>query len=109
MCNSDSLSLNVKFNWAYYLAKHERPYSDYPILLSLPEQNGVKVGTSYLNDSAATNFTFHIGEVTPESLQKDLVKANFYSVLNDGITNRGVIEQELIYVLFLNESIPTLK
>ena len=109
MCNSDSISLNVKFNCAYYLAKHERPYSAYPILLSLHEKNRVKVGTSYLNDSAATDFTFHIGEVTHESLQKDLAKANFYSVLNDGSTNRGVIEQELMFVLFLNESIPTLK
>ena len=28
MCNSDHKSLNVKFNCTYYLAKHERPYSD---------------------------------------------------------------------------------
>ena len=60
MCNSDRKSLNVKYNCAYYLAKHERPYSDYPILLSLHEKNRVKVGTSYLNDRAATNFTYHI-------------------------------------------------
>ena len=32
MCDSDCKSLNVKFNCAYYLAKHDRPYSDYPIL-----------------------------------------------------------------------------
>ena len=60
MFNSDRKSLDVKFNCAYYLAKHERPYSNYPILLSLHEKNGVKVGTSYLNDRAATNFTYHI-------------------------------------------------
>ena len=100
MCNSDCKSLNVKFNCAYYLAKHERPHSDYSILLSLHKKNRVKVGTSYLNNQAATNFTYHIAEVTHESLQKDVAKANFYSVLNNGSTDSGVIEQELIYVLF---------
>ena len=98
----------VKFNCAYYLAKHVRPYSDYPIPLSLHGNNRVKVGTSYLNDHAATNFTDHIAEVTRESLQKDVAKANFYSLLNDGSTDSGVIEQELI-CSFLNEGIPTPK
>ena len=43
MCNSDCKSLNVKFNCAYYLAKHERPHSDYSILLSLHKKNRVKL------------------------------------------------------------------
>ena len=43
MCGSDCKSLRVKFNCAYYLAKLERPYSDYLILLSLHEKNRVKV------------------------------------------------------------------
>ena len=42
-------------------------------------------------------------------LQKDVAKANFYSVLKDGSIDNSVIEQQLIYVLFLNEGIPTLK
>ena len=109
MCESDRKSLNVKFNCAYYLAKQERPYRDYSDLLSLHEKNGVGVGKSYLHDRAAANFTFHIAEVTRESLKTDLANANFYSVLNDGSTDSGVIEQELIYVLFLNHGTPTLK
>ena len=100
MCDSDRKSLTVKFNCAYYLAKQERPYSDNPILLSLHEKNGVKVGTSYLNDRATTNFTDHIGKVTRESLHKDFAKANFFSVLNDGSTDSGVIEQEQICSFF---------
>ena len=72
MWDSDEKSLNVKFNCVYCLAKHERPYSDYPILLSLHERKEVKVGTSYLNDRAATYFTYHIPDVTCESLQKQL-------------------------------------
>ena len=102
-------SLNAKINYAYYLAKYERPYSDYPIIFSWREKNWVKVGTSYLNNRAATNITYHIAEVTCETLQKDKAKANFYSVLSNGSTGSCFIQQELMDVLFLNEGNPTLK
>ena len=81
--------------------------------MSLHEDNRVKVGTSYLNDRAATNFTYHIAEVTCESLQKDVAIANFYSVFNDGSTDSGIIVKwsmsQLVYVLFLREGISSLK
>ena len=37
----------------------------------------VKVGTSYLINQEATNFTYCIAEAIHESLQKDVAKANF--------------------------------
>ena len=102
-------SLNVKINCAYYLAKYVRPYSDYPIIFYWREKDWVKVGTSYLNNRAATNFTYHIARVTCETLQKDKAKASFYSVLSNGSTGTSFIEQELMDVLFLNKGNPTLK
>ena len=78
MCESDCKSLNVKFNCAYYLVKQEQPYRDYSDLLSLHEKNGAGVAKSHLHDRAAANFTFHVAEVTHESLKTDLVNANFY-------------------------------
>ena len=33
---------------------------------------------------------------------KDLLHSSYYSILMDGSTDSSVIEQELIYVLFLN-------
>ena len=35
-------SLEVKFNIAYYLAKRERPFTDYPHLITLEKKNHVK-------------------------------------------------------------------
>ena len=35
MCSKDMTSLRTKFNTAYYLAKAEKPYSDYPGILEL--------------------------------------------------------------------------
>ena len=78
-----------------------------PYFFLYMKKRGVKFGTYYLSDQAATSFTYHIAEVTHESLQMDKAKTTFYSVLNGGSTDS--IEQELIYVLFFNESIPTLK
>ena len=61
----DRKSLEVKFNAAYYLAKKERPFSDYPELLDLQERNGVNnIGKSYRTDRSAAVFTDYISEVT---------------------------------------------
>ena len=57
MCDSDSKSLNIKCI-AHTICRNMRDLnSDYSILLSLHEKNRVKVGTSYLNDLATTDFT----------------------------------------------------
>ena len=42
-------------------------------------------------------------------LKECLMKAKYYSILQDGSTDTSVSEQELIYVLFLYESQPILK
>ena len=88
------------FNSAYYLAKKERPYSDFPDLIELHKKNGVKYHGSYQNEQAAANFVDNCGEVLKESFVEDLLRANYYSILMDGSTDSSVIEQELIYVLF---------
>ena len=35
-------SLVIEFNTAYYAAKNEKPFSDFPNLLELQEKNGVR-------------------------------------------------------------------
>ena len=41
MAEKDRENMRVKFNSAYYLAKKERPFRDYPNLLELQNQNHV--------------------------------------------------------------------
>ena len=56
MCEKDKASLRVKFNSVYYLAKKERPFSDYPDLLVLQTKNQIQgIGKSYLTARAAGN------------------------------------------------------
>ena len=93
------------FSTAYYLAKNEKPFSDFPELLDLQELNGLDVQKGYRTDRAAAVFVDFIAESMKLPLKKCLikVKAKYYSILQDGSTDTSVIEQELIYVLFLYE------
>ena len=50
MAESDKETMSVCFNTVYYLAKQERPFSDFPHLLSLQQKNGVKQFENYKND-----------------------------------------------------------
>ena len=43
-----------------------------------------------------------------DSLKKDLAKTR-YSVLCDGSTDKSVIEQEAIFILFLSDGFPALR
>ena len=93
------------FSTAYYLSKNEKPFSDFPKLLDLQELNGLDVQKGYRTDRAAAVFVDFIAESMKLPLKKCLikVKAKYYSILQDGSTDTSVIEQELIYVLFLYE------
>lgn len=72
MAKKDKEILRVCFNTAYYLVKQEWPFSDYPALLNLQFNNGVKEFQSYRNDCAAAGFTNAVGDVIKDSLVKDL-------------------------------------
>ena len=87
------------FLTAYYLAKNEKHFSDFPELLDLQELNGLDVQKGYRMDRAAAVFVGVIAELMKLPLKECLVKANYYSFLQDGSTDTTVSEQELIYVL----------
>ena len=110
MHEKDKKNLRTKFNTAYYLAKRERPFSDYPSLLELQTKNHVPdFGSSYLNDRAAAKFTKVIASVEKDKLAESISKARYYSILNDGSTDSSVNEKELVYILFLDEGTLTVK
>jgi len=44
------------FNTAYYIAKNERPFSDFNQLCMLQVKNGVTLGETYLNDKCCHEF-----------------------------------------------------
>ena len=113
--NEDREGLRVKVNTMYHIIKNEDPFTDYPKLLNLQKINKVpilqqgKQARSYATDDYGAIFDDFIGKVTMDSLKKDLTKAHYYSVLCDGSTDKSVIEQKAIFILFLSDGFPTLR
>ena len=103
MADIDRENLRVCFNTAYHIAKSEQPYSDYPGLLDLQFKNGVQAFNSYKNDRAAAQFVDVIADELKDNLIKLLTNARYISLLTDGSTDSSTIEEELIYVLFLDQ------
>ena len=95
--------LKMRFNTAYYLAKKEKPFGDCPDLLALQEKNGIEKQNEYRTPRATADFIDFIAKEFKDSLKEILVHARYYSILTDGSTDKSVTEQELIYVMFLNE------
>ena len=49
-----------------------------------------------------------IGSYHMDEHKSNLAKANYYLVLVDGSTEKVIVEQEPIYILFLNHGMPKL-
>ena len=75
------------------------------------KKNHVKnIGNSYITNRACAVFTDYIGKVTKESFAKDFANARYCSVLRDGSTDSAVIEQEVVYVLYISkDGVPIVK
>ena len=56
----------------------------------------------YHNDRAGANFIDTIGTSIHQKLLEDIEKCNYFTLLMDGSIDSIVTEQELIYVLFLD-------
>ena len=78
------------------------PFTNYEKSLNLEEFHGIDIGASYRNDKACAEFVDYPGEVLNEKLAKDLMKANFYSILSDGSTDCTVREQVCTFVLYFD-------
>ena len=60
----------AKFNTAYYLAKNETPFNNFPELIKLQEKNEVRdIMKAYLTDKKCAEFTKYITNVITEELE----------------------------------------
>ncbi|CAC5379271.1 unnamed protein product [Mytilus coruscus] len=92
---------------AYFICKHEKPFTDFPRLVDLQEVNGLDMGNFYRSDNACRRFIQFIYEDLFKGVniltENDL---HFYSILIDGATDSSVTENELIYLRFVENGKP---
>ena len=88
----------------------ERAFSDYNNLLKLQIKNkvtGIKPKYKSLNQAAL--FMDYIGGGMKKSLAESVAYARYFACLSDGSTDSSVTEQDVVYVLFLYNSVPVVK
>ena len=64
--------------------------------------HGVDIGETYRKDTACGEFVDYLGEDLGMKWNKDLVNANFFSVLSDGSTDCSTKVQECNFVLYFD-------
>ena len=106
----DTYSIRIKFNSAYYLAKMERPFSDYNNLLKLQIKNKVIcIKPKYESRNQAALFTDYIVGNMKNFLDESVGNARYFPCLIDGSTDSSVTEHEVVYVLFFDNGLPVVK
>ena len=75
-------------------------FTNYPALCELETKHGVEVCSAYHNQNAGRIFCYFIAESKKEHLVEALSKAKFFSLLLDGSTDTGNIDDELFVVVW---------
>ena len=101
---------------AYYIARIGRHYTDFENLVNLQALNGAEFHlSSHVNKEACRDFIQNIAEfLFDEDVAKKLDKVNFIGLLAlklagcwlllvcDSSTDKSVVEQEFIYITFID-------
>lgn len=96
--------LRKKFDISFFVAVERLPFSKYPAICNLERRHGIDVGVFYVNRKAGTSFTHYIAEAKRQDVVTKVMKARFFSLVQDGSTDQGNIENEIILVAWCNSN-----
>lgn len=104
MCTLDietRARMKRKFDLCFVMAKESIAFSKYPALLQLEERHGVDMGHAYGTAESAKSFTGFIAKSQRQGFLTSLsTSTRFFSVLMDGTTDVGNVEEELIAIVY---------
>ena len=72
-------------------------------LCELQKKNGVQFGEQYKNDKGCKTFISYIAQVEKGKIQSAVSDSRFMSILSDGSTDSGIVEQEAVYIRYVNK------
>ena len=84
---------------AFTVVALERPFDDFETICTLQNISGADLGETY---TTCTEFLSHISDAMEEDVAVKLRESNFISVMADGGTDFGVLEEVLLYVRYLD-------
>ena len=92
--------LRVKFDIAHFVATENLPFTKYSKICELEAHHGVELGNSYTNETSGKEMIHYVAESRRQELMKKLGDASFFSLLLDGSTDKGNIDNELILIVW---------
>ena len=105
--SSDTEEKMKLFYLSYFIATHERPFSE--DLCKLRTKNDLSLGETYINDKGCRVFVEAIDGVMKEDESKQVNKQCFISVMTDSGTDTSKKDHEIVYVSFLENGLPVNK
>ena len=103
LSEDEKVRLRHKFDIVYWLAVEKISFRKFPSLCDLETRHGVNIGTTYTTETAAKSFTGYIAQAQRNELAVNLQKAKFFSLLLDGSTDAGNIDNELLLVVWFDK------
>ena len=98
--------LQKLFRTAYYVAKNNLSFLKYESICELQQLNGVHLGKNYATNKACTRFVNSIATDIKDSLRENVDKSRFISILSDGSADKGIIEEEGVFVRYVKNGEP---
>lgn len=106
VANADRQDKILKlFELAYYVAKRELPFAEFPHLIAITKKIGTSLPSQYTSDQACRRFLQYIHQELKDQQIATINAASVISVLADGSTDKSVKEQELVYVRCVDRKI----
>lgn len=96
----DRKRLRNKFEIAYFVATEKISFKKYPKLCQLEAKHGVDIGATYTNEVAGRSFVHYMAEAKRCEVVDILGKADSFSLLLDGSTDKGIHDNELVLAVW---------
>lgn len=91
--------MSKTFDVCYIIAKENMAFRKYPAIHKLESCHGIDLGQIYANKDSSKSFTHFIAESQSNAFIQSLSTAHFYSILMDGTTDAGTVEDELVVIM----------
>lgn len=99
MCGDEEELTCKVFRTAYYLARNDRPFTDYQALLELQEFNDATIGVGLRSRYSATSIVVHIAEQMRKKVCQQIINAGGYiSILVDESTTVSNKSTLIVYI-----------
>ncbi len=104
LSESEKAKLRCKFDVAFFIAKEKLSFKKYPQLLKLEARHGISLGTTYMSEVSCREFTHYIAECMRQHITNCTSTSNFFSLLLDGSTDSGNIENIAFFIVWLDKN-----